>query len=350
MKLKDETITIPSEFLCPISYDIMEEPVMTADGHSYDRKAIERWLQSNNTSPITNEQLTHKKLVTNWGLKKTIESFITEENIKYDRKMQQQEERQFHHAVSESIATYKSEQKSTLESKLDFINKKLVNEPMSEKLINIKAMHLRDLQRYDEALQLLETAIKIFPHNTFLRSTRASIYKRTETHDAGLQTTVRPSAPPPPHIQSDVSQTARALSDSAKVLRQQKNFAEALSLSLQALKLEPNNPFILNGYADSLCKLGNYREAVDAFAKVLIEKPKDVYALNGKGFAHQNLGELDQARQCFAEALSIQPHNKTALAGLQHIQPKPYHSGKPHGLFHASTPTGSSHTTTYSYR
>ncbi len=348
MRLKDETITIPSEFLCPINYDIMQEPVMTADGHSYERKAIELWLQNNNTSPITNERLANKKLVTNWGLKKAIESFITDANLKYDRKIQQQGEQDFHSAVSESIATFKSEKKSTLESKLTFINKKLVDEPMSEKLINIKAMHLRDLKRYDEALQLLKTAIKTFPSNTFLLSTRASIYKRMGNHHAAKQDyehinalksgpVVRPSAPPAPQVHCDASQTARALADSAKVLRQEKKFAEALSLSSQALKFEPNNPFILNGYADSLCKLGNYREAIDAFAKVLAVKPRDVYALNGRGLAHQNLGEMDQARQCFAQVVSIQPHNKVALAGFQRSQSKQHHSGKQHGLFHSSS-------------
>ena len=35
----------PNEFLCPITCELMEEPVTIADGHSYERVAIERWLQ-----------------------------------------------------------------------------------------------------------------------------------------------------------------------------------------------------------------------------------------------------------------------------------------------------------------
>lgn len=34
---------IPAEYLCPISSEIMEDPVMTVDNFTYERKNIERW-------------------------------------------------------------------------------------------------------------------------------------------------------------------------------------------------------------------------------------------------------------------------------------------------------------------
>ena len=34
----------------------MEDPVISADGHTYDRAQIERWLRDQATSPITGEQ------------------------------------------------------------------------------------------------------------------------------------------------------------------------------------------------------------------------------------------------------------------------------------------------------
>ncbi|KAJ4303176.1 hypothetical protein N0V90_002069 [Kalmusia sp. IMI 367209] len=42
---------IPMDYLCPISTDLMEDPVLTVDGFTYERKNIERWLQSHETSP-----------------------------------------------------------------------------------------------------------------------------------------------------------------------------------------------------------------------------------------------------------------------------------------------------------
>ncbi|EOD04209.1 hypothetical protein EMIHUDRAFT_221293 [Emiliania huxleyi CCMP1516] len=37
----------------------MSDPVMAADGHTYERSAIERWLATKSTSPMTGEALEH---------------------------------------------------------------------------------------------------------------------------------------------------------------------------------------------------------------------------------------------------------------------------------------------------
>eukprot|EP01084_Bolivina_argentea_P114742 204225_1 len=38
-------IEIPKEYLCPITKQIMQDPVMAFDGHSYERNAIESYLK-----------------------------------------------------------------------------------------------------------------------------------------------------------------------------------------------------------------------------------------------------------------------------------------------------------------
>ena len=50
-------MTIPQNFICPITHDIMIDPVICSDGISYERVAIQRWLIDHNTSPMTNEHL-----------------------------------------------------------------------------------------------------------------------------------------------------------------------------------------------------------------------------------------------------------------------------------------------------
>lgn len=51
----------PSENLkCPITKDVMEDPVVLADGHTYERVAIEKWLQDNKKSPMTGQMLRSK--------------------------------------------------------------------------------------------------------------------------------------------------------------------------------------------------------------------------------------------------------------------------------------------------
>ncbi len=70
-----QLVDIPEYFLCPITQELMEDPVIAADGHSYDRKAITKWLQGHHTSPLTNQKLDHKMITQNFALKKTINAF-----------------------------------------------------------------------------------------------------------------------------------------------------------------------------------------------------------------------------------------------------------------------------------
>ncbi|WIA09752.1 hypothetical protein OEZ85_009131 [Tetradesmus obliquus] len=59
-------------FLCPITHDVMEWPVVAADGFTYERQEIEEWLSTHNTSPVTNAALEHKQLVPNHALRSAI--------------------------------------------------------------------------------------------------------------------------------------------------------------------------------------------------------------------------------------------------------------------------------------
>ena len=43
----------------------MVEPVIAADGHTYERAALEAWLLHNFTSPVTGDFLAHTRIVPN---------------------------------------------------------------------------------------------------------------------------------------------------------------------------------------------------------------------------------------------------------------------------------------------
>ncbi|CAF3370054.1 unnamed protein product, partial [Rotaria sp. Silwood2] len=47
---------------------------VAADGFTYERTAIEKWLQSNDRSPMTNEILSHKNLNPNLIVKRILAS------------------------------------------------------------------------------------------------------------------------------------------------------------------------------------------------------------------------------------------------------------------------------------
>jgi len=67
----------PPSFLCPISQEIMRDPVNCAAGQSYERANIERWLASHDTAPQTGAQLPNKTLTPNHALRNSIEEWLT---------------------------------------------------------------------------------------------------------------------------------------------------------------------------------------------------------------------------------------------------------------------------------
>ena len=42
-----------SHLICPITMDLLLDPVFTCDGHTFERLAIERWFETHRTSPLT---------------------------------------------------------------------------------------------------------------------------------------------------------------------------------------------------------------------------------------------------------------------------------------------------------
>lgn len=63
-----------SSFLCPIFMNVMADPVMTVDGYTYERAAIEEWLATHNTSPLTGLPLMTHELVPNEQLARQIQA------------------------------------------------------------------------------------------------------------------------------------------------------------------------------------------------------------------------------------------------------------------------------------
>lgn len=74
-------IDTPQAFLCPITCDLMFEPVVASDGNSYELVAIERWLEDHTTSPLSNVELNPKNLYPNRALQQLIDEFREKKGI-----------------------------------------------------------------------------------------------------------------------------------------------------------------------------------------------------------------------------------------------------------------------------
>ncbi|XP_073152669.1 E3 ubiquitin-protein ligase PUB23-like [Henckelia pumila] len=70
-------VEIPPYFLCPITLDIMKDPVTVSTGITYDRDSIENWLffLKKSTCPATKQPLSDTDLTPNITLRRLIQSW-----------------------------------------------------------------------------------------------------------------------------------------------------------------------------------------------------------------------------------------------------------------------------------
>ncbi|XP_068654550.1 U-box domain-containing protein 4-like [Aristolochia californica] len=87
MKVKQsETVygvPIPADFCCPLSLELMSDPVMVASGQTYERAFIRKWLDQGLTvCPKTRQTLSHTNLIPNYTVKAFIANWCESNNIK----------------------------------------------------------------------------------------------------------------------------------------------------------------------------------------------------------------------------------------------------------------------------
>jgi len=56
--------------LCPLTEELMFDPVTSEDGHTYERLALETWFSISENSPLTNMKLSTKVMFPNQAMKK----------------------------------------------------------------------------------------------------------------------------------------------------------------------------------------------------------------------------------------------------------------------------------------
>lgn len=80
---RSEQMTVPPEELrCPISLQLMYDPVIIASGQTYERVCIEKWFcDGHNTCPKTQQQLPHLSLTPNYCVKGLVASWCEHNGI-----------------------------------------------------------------------------------------------------------------------------------------------------------------------------------------------------------------------------------------------------------------------------
>ena len=81
--LLDTVDELIKEYLCPITHELMIDPVIIDSGNTFEREAILRYFQTHNRDPVTNEILSNREVIPNKHLKGAINRFVDNYEKKY---------------------------------------------------------------------------------------------------------------------------------------------------------------------------------------------------------------------------------------------------------------------------
>ncbi|KAE7999679.1 hypothetical protein FH972_004085 [Carpinus fangiana] len=76
-------VQIPADFCCPLSLELMTDPVIVSSGQTYERAFIEKWIDLGLTvCPKTRQTLARTNLITNYTVKALIANWCESNNVK----------------------------------------------------------------------------------------------------------------------------------------------------------------------------------------------------------------------------------------------------------------------------
>eukprot|EP00252_Welwitschia_mirabilis_P016624 TRINITY_DN3674_c0_g1_i1.p1 TRINITY_DN3674_c0_g1~~TRINITY_DN3674_c0_g1_i1.p1 ORF type:complete len:687 (+),score=109.90 TRINITY_DN3674_c0_g1_i1:877-2937(+) len=82
----EDAPAIPDDFRCPISLDLMREPVIVSSGQTYELASITRWLEEgHSTCPKSGQKLISSIVIPNYALRNLIIQYCDKHNIPYDK-------------------------------------------------------------------------------------------------------------------------------------------------------------------------------------------------------------------------------------------------------------------------
>lgn len=85
--IKHRSPVIPDDFRCPISLELMKDPVIVSTGQTYERSCIQKWLDAGHkTCPKTQHTLLHTALTPNYVLKSLIALWCESNGVELPKK------------------------------------------------------------------------------------------------------------------------------------------------------------------------------------------------------------------------------------------------------------------------
>ena len=211
---------------------------------------------------------------------------------------------------------------------MDYYTKALLMSPNNISVLNVNAVSLGFLKRYDEALICCNKSLKIDPNNISAWTNKGLILNGLKRYDEALECWKKAIEiddgyviewSKKPHFLSESRDYDQSILNrilASKLISKGasccflKKYQEALECSNKALELDPNASLDgLSTKAWALNGLKRYDEALECSNKALELDKNNVWVLSNKSWALNGLKRYDEALECSNKALELDSQN-----------------------------------------
>jgi len=161
--------------------------------------------------------------------------------------------------------------------------------------------------RYQDAIHLIEEAIKINPKVPAFHCNLGNAYKASGQFDSAIAAFLEA-------IRLDPKFHA-AHNNLGNTFKDQGRLSEAVASYSKAISIKPDFAEAHNNLGIALCAQNNFEEAVDSYRKALSLNPYYADAYGHLGNVLKSQGKMKEALSCFQQQLRLAPENSAA----QHI-------------------------------
>jgi len=180
-------------------------------------------------------------------------------------------------------------------------------------IVQTEAQILRDARNYEGVVAVLSKALEKMPDSAELLYDRAMAAEKVNRLDM-METDLRRLIKLKPDYAHAYNALGYTLADRTPRIK------EAIELLEKALKLEPDDPFILDSMGWALFKAKRYGDAVDYLRRAHAAKPDPEIAAH-LGEALWMKSEKDEARRIWKGSLQVHPDNESLRETTSRLMP-----------------------------
>jgi tetratricopeptide (TPR) repeat protein len=180
-------------------------------------------------------------------------------------------------------------------------------------MIQVEAQLLRDAKAWKDTYEMLTKAVQEYPDSFELLYDRAMAAERIGRIDV-LEADLRRVIQLKPDYAHAYNALGYTLADRTS------RYAEALELIQKAIKLSPEDPFILDSLGWVQYRMGNLDEALKSLQGAYSTRPDPEIAAH-LGEVLWKAGQREEARKIWRAALAENPDHETLLAVMQKFKP-----------------------------